>query len=76
MKDLDALLNSGNPWAVQKGKLLSELKEQYDNGMLSADEFKELLQDISNTDAMTKDANAIQAKAMVVAAVSGLMKLA
>lgn len=75
MKDLDALLNSSNPWAVQKGKLLSELKEQYDNGMVSADEFKELVQDIANTDAMTKDAAAIQAKAMVVAAVTSLMKV-
>ncbi len=76
MDDLTNLLTCGSPWAEQRAKIAIELQEMFINGDISVDERNELLRDLVNTDTLNEEADNINVKAALIAAVSGVMSIA
>ena len=76
MDELKNLLTCGSPWAEQRAKIAIELQEMFLNGDMSADERNELLQDLINTDKLNEEADNINIKAALIAAVSSVMSVA
>ena len=76
MDELKNLLTCGSPWAEQRVKIAIELQEMFLNGDMSADERNELLGDLINTDKLNEEADNINVKAALIAAVSGVMSVA
>jgi len=76
MDELKNLLTCGSPWAEQRAKIAIELQEMFLNGDMSADERNELLQDLINTDKLNDEADDINVKSALIAAVSGVMSIA
>jgi hypothetical protein len=52
-----------------------EIQEQLNVGNLSQDEARELLEDLVRTDALDKEADDIETKALLVSAVTTIIKL-
>ena len=75
MDELKNLLTCGAPWAEERAKIAIELQEQFDKGEISVDERNELLQDLINTDALNEEADNINVKSALIAAVSGAMSV-
>lgn len=76
MDELENLLTCGSPWAEERAKIAIELQEMFLNGDMSADERNELLQDLINTDKLNEEADNINVKSALIAAVSGVMAIA
>ena len=75
MDELKNLLTCGSPWAVGRAAIAVELQEQFIKGEISADERNELLQDLINTDSLNEEADNINVKSALIAAVSGVMSI-
>ena len=75
MDELKNLLTCGSPWAEQRAQIAIELQEQFAKGEISTDERNELLQDLINTDTLNEEADNINVKAALIAAVSGVMTI-
>ena len=75
MDELKNLLTCGAPWAEERAKIAIELQEQFAKGEISVDERNELLQDLINTDALNEEADNINVKSALIAAVSGAMSV-
>jgi hypothetical protein len=75
MDNLTRLMSCGNAWFEEKACIINDTKLAYDRGEITAEEFKELLQDISNTDELVEDAAILELKAMLFAAVYGITQL-
>lgn len=73
MDELKNLLTCGKPWAEQRAAIALELADQKARGDISADECKELLQDLIRTDELNDEADDINVKSALIAAVSGVM---
>ena len=68
-EQLDALINSGRPWAAQRAAMAKQLIEQRQAGQLEADEYQELLGDLVATDKLDAVADDIQIKSMLINAI-------
>lgn len=75
MKALRELANCDRPWAAERAQIALDLAAQYENDELSADEFKELLEDLVRTDKLDDEADDIEVKALLVAGVYALTKM-
>ena len=75
MDELKNLLTCGSPWVVGRASMAVELQEQFIKGEISADERNELLQDLINTDGLNEEADNINVKSALIAAVSGVMSI-
>ena len=75
MDALYALTQSGRPWAAQRAAIAIQMAESYNQGAMSADEFKELLEDLVRTDVLDREADDMETKAMLVAGIYGLMQI-
>jgi hypothetical protein len=75
MDNLTRLMSCGNAWFEEKACIINDTKLAYDRGEITAEEFKELLQDISYTDELVEDAAILELKAMLFAAVYGITQL-
>jgi hypothetical protein len=75
MKALRELAHCDRPWAAQRAKYALELAELYENDELSADEFKELLEDLVRTDKLDDEADDIEIKTLLVTGVYALIQL-
>jgi polyhydroxyalkanoate synthesis regulator phasin len=75
MDELQKLIGCGNTWAEEKAATAIELATIHGNGEISDDEYKELLQDLIRTDAISDDAKDIEFKSMLIAGVSGLLQV-
>jgi polyhydroxyalkanoate synthesis regulator phasin len=76
MDELKNLLTCGAPWAEQRASIALDLMDQKSRGDISESEYKELLQDLIRTDELDKEADDINVKSALIAAVSGVMSVA
>lgn len=72
---LSDLTKSNKSWAAKRARTALKIQEQLNVGNLSQDEARELLEDLIRTDALDKEADDIQTKAMLIAAVTTIAKL-
>jgi hypothetical protein len=63
------IMNSGRPWAVQKLQLLQQYQSAYRNGQITSDDYRSLLNDLSNMEAIQGDATDMQIKAELITAI-------
>ena len=73
---LEKLLNSDNDrikWAAQKAQ---SLEQQFTKGDLSAEEYKELIEDLKRDETITKLGNDIQDKILLEQALNALIAVA
>jgi len=75
MKALRELANCDRPWAAERAQIALDLAAQYENDELSADEFKELLEDLVRTDKLDDEADDMEIKALLVTGVYALSKM-
>ena len=71
--ELKALAGCGKSWAEEKAQMAIEFADQHAKGELSADEYKELLEDLIRTDRLDEEADDMAVKMALVGAVKGLM---
>ncbi len=75
MKALRELAHCDRPWAAERAQIALDLAAQYENDELSADEFKELLEDLVRTDKLDDEADNIEVKTMLVTGIYALIQL-
>lgn len=75
MQELRALIGCGRPWAEERAVMALQLNEAFSAGQISADEYKELLQDLVRTDKLDNEADDMAVKAMLVTGVYGLLQV-
>ncbi len=75
MKALRELANCDRPWAAERAQIALDLAAQYEADELSADEFKELLEDLVRTDKLDDEADNIEVKTMLVTGIYALIQL-
>lgn len=75
MSDLYQLAQSDKPWVAQRAQLALQLQEQYAQGSISTDEYKELLEDLVRTDVLDSEADDMHTKTMLVYAIYGLAQV-
>jgi hypothetical protein len=75
MKALRELANCDRPWAAERAQIALDLAAQYENDELSADEFKELLEDLVRTDKLDDEADDMEIKTLLVTGVYALSKM-
>jgi len=63
------IMNSGRPWAVQKLQLLQQYQSAYRNGQITSDDYRSLLNDLSNMESIQGDATDMQIKAELINAI-------
>lgn len=74
MEQLKELLTSGT-WAAKKAEIALKLTEDYKSGQLSADEYKELCNDLLKTDQLNLQAEDLEIKAKLQLAITTLLKV-
>lgn len=75
MQQLQALLGCGHEWAEQRAQMALQLTEAYTTEQISADEYKELLQDLIRTDTLDTEANDMAVKTALVTGVYALLQV-
>ena len=74
MDELKELLTSSD-WAAKRAQLAIKLTEDLNSGELSADEYKELINDLKNTDQLNLQAEELEIKVKLESAINNLLKL-
>jgi hypothetical protein len=74
MEQLKELLTS-SAWAAKKAQLAIKLTEDLKSGQLSVDEYKELINDLKNTDQLNLQAEELEIKVKLESAINNLLKL-
>jgi polyhydroxyalkanoate synthesis regulator phasin len=72
---LTEVMNSGQPWAVERAQYAMQVHEAVGAGQLSPSEAKEILQDLISTDKLQDAAAEQQAVAALVFGVTQLISL-
>lgn len=67
------LAGCGLPWAEQRAQYALQIAEGVQQGQLSKDEAKALLQDLINTDQLNEEATNAEARAMLVFGVTQII---
>ncbi len=75
MKALRELANCDRPWAAERAQIALDLAAQYEADELSADEFKELLEDLVRTDKLDDEADNIEVKTMLITGIYALIQM-
>lgn len=75
MDELKNLLTCGAPWAEQRATIALSIVESRQAGDISESEAKELLEDLIRTDALNEEADDINVKSALIAAVSGAISV-
>jgi len=75
MDEINKLIGCGAGWVEEKALLVKELTALHESKSITTEEYKELLNDIANTEAITNDAADIQFKSMLVAGIAGLLQV-
>ena len=71
--ELKSLVGCGKSWAEERAQMAIEFSEQFEAGDLSADEYKELMEDLIRTDVLDEEADDMAVKTALVGAVKGVM---
>jgi polyhydroxyalkanoate synthesis regulator phasin len=74
MEQLKELLTSSD-WAAKRAQIAIKLTEDLKSGELSADEYKELINDLKNTDQLNLQAEELEIKVKLESAINTLLKL-
>jgi polyhydroxyalkanoate synthesis regulator phasin len=74
MDELKQLLTSSD-WAAKRAQIAIKLTEDLNSGELSADEYKELINDLKNTDQLNLQAEELEIKVKLESAINNLLKL-
>ncbi len=74
MQELHAIANCGKPWAAQRAQYALQLNQALQQGQVSTDEYKALLEDLVRTDRLDSEADDIELKTMLVQCVWVLSK--
>lgn len=69
------LAGCGLPWAEQRAQYALQIAEGYEQGQLSADEARALLEDLINTDKLNEEATNAEARAMLVFGVTQIAQM-
>lgn len=72
MTELDQLLHSDKAWVRTRAELALGIVNQRQMGEITADEAKELLEDLVRTDQLEAEADDMELKALLVSAVYGI----
>lgn len=72
-QELLHLAGCGLPWAEQRAQMALQIAEALQNGQISKDEAKALLEDLVNTDKLNEEATNNEARQMLV---FGVMQIA
>ncbi len=73
--NLYALAQSGGPLG-ERAQMALMLTEQYNQGQISEDEYKELMRDLTRLDEVIDNATSIEHKTMLVTAIYAVAQLA
>lgn len=74
MQELQAIANCDKPWAAQRAQYALHLNQAFQQGEVSADEYKALLEDLVRTDILNHEADDVELKTMLVQCVYVLSK--
>jgi len=74
MEQLKELLTSSD-WAAKRAQIAIKLTEDLNSGELSTDEYKELINDLKNTDQLNLQAEELEIKVKLESAINNLLKL-
>jgi len=72
MEEIQNLINSDDEWLINKGLLLKQIVDSYASGLLTVEEYVELLQDIEHSDDMNEEATSLENKTLVLNIASAL----
>ncbi len=73
-QELLQLAGCGLPWAEQRAQMALQIGEALQNGQISKDEARALLEDLVNTDKLNEEATNAEARQMLVFGVSQILK--
>lgn len=74
-RDLERIAAEGTGWASTRARLALDIADQHAAGEISADEMKELLEDLVRTDALEEEAGDMETRALLVTAVMGIAQV-
>jgi polyhydroxyalkanoate synthesis regulator phasin len=74
-QELLQLAGCGLPWAEQRAQYALQIAEGVQQGQLSKDEARALLEDLVNTDKLNEEATNAEARAMLVFGVTQLARM-
>lgn len=72
---LQQLAGCGLPWAEQRAQMALQIGEAVQNGQISKDEARALLEDLVNTDKLNEEATNAEARQMLVFGVMQIAKM-
>ena len=75
-EQLQAIIASGKPWAVERAQMALTMTEALERGELAEAEYQELMQDLIRSDALNSQADDQDLKTLLVACVMIGAKLA
>ena len=67
------VVNMGNPWAAERAQYALQVEQAVQSGQMSADEAKEVLQDLLNTQVLAEQAAEAEAKAALAFGITQLI---
>jgi polyhydroxyalkanoate synthesis regulator phasin len=75
IEQLKEIATCGHGWAEERANMALQLNEQFKNGEISSDEYRELMEDLVRTDRLDAEASNIEIKSSLVYCVVGLSKI-
>lgn len=69
------LAGCGLPWAEQRAQMALQIAEALQNGQVSRDEARALLEDLVNTDKLNEEATNAEARAMLVFGITQIISM-
>ena len=75
IEQLKEIATCGHGWAEERAHTALQLTEDLNAGSISADEYRELMEDLVRTDRLDAEASNIEIKSALVYCVVGLSKI-
>ena len=75
IEQLKEIATCGHGWAEERAQTALQLTEDLNAGSISADEYRELMEDLVRTDQLDAEASDIELKTMLVTAVYAMAKV-
>ena len=72
---LHEVINSGQPWAVERAQYALQIAEALQNGQVSQDEARALLEDLINTEKLESAGADLQLRAALVFGVTQVLSM-
>ena len=75
IEQLKEIATCGHDWAEERAQTALQLTEDLNAGNISADEYRELMEDLVRTDRLDAEASNVEIKSALVYCVVGLSKI-